>query len=174
MNVPFCRKVTELLRTFCESKRMSTDNVSVERCGGHCPGIVGLCMVLWLATVKCVLCFQANIKDLSQMLKKMPQYQKELSLVSLSTFHNIFKCKYSSQPFFMLQINVMCFIVRYSCGHLPPFVPFFFNRCHTFVLIAFPFFNLQYSTHLHLADACMKKFKQSLENLCEVEQVGVN
>lgn len=31
---------------------------------------------------------------------------------------------------------------------------------------------LQYATHLNLADACLKKFKASVDKLCEVEQVS--
>ncbi|XP_065436345.1 syntaxin-binding protein 2-like, partial [Chrysemys picta bellii] len=41
------KKVTELLRTFCESKRLTTD--------------------------------EADIEDLSQILKKLPEYQRELN-----------------------------------------------------------------------------------------------
>lgn len=69
------RKVSELLRTFCERKRLSTE--------------------------------QATLKELSHILKKMPQYQKELS---------------------------------------------------------------KYATHLSLVDACMRRFKGTVERLCAVEQ----
>ncbi|XP_032643544.1 syntaxin-binding protein 2 isoform X2 [Chelonoidis abingdonii] len=68
-------KVTELLHTFSESRKLTTD--------------------------------KANIEDLSQMVRNLPQYQKELN---------------------------------------------------------------KYSTHLNLAEQCMRHFKGSAEKLCGVEQ----
>lgn len=81
---------------------------------------------------------QANIKDLSQMLKKMPQYQKELSLVRLHSR------KISLSVYTVILVTVCCLC------------------------------SWQYSTHLNLADACMKKFKNQIDKLCEVEQVSTH
>ena len=76
------------------------------------------------------------------MLKKMPQYQKELSKVSV----------------------FMCVFVRV-----------FVSLCEWMLLFtdsAFLFVS-QYSTHLQLAEDCMKHYQGTVDKLCRVEQVKI-
>lgn len=87
---------------------------------------------------------QANLKDLSHILKKMPQYQKELNKVS-KWGKPALPQDLDSGPPPHLRTKPVCSLLA---GHP------------------------QYSTHLHLADDCMKHFKGTVEKLCSVEQVG--
>lgn len=99
--------------------------------------------------------FQANIKDLSQMLKKMPQYQKELSMVS-EVNDGMERKAFSYSLSLIPQTTVWVETHILDCDY------FFY----------WLYFHSQYSTHLHLAGACMNKYKASLDKLCEVEQVS--
>lgn len=74
------------------------------------------------------------------MLKKMPQYQKELSKVCV----NVIMCVFPS----------LCMCV-----------------C-MLTLLVLSFF--QYSTHLQLAEDCMKHYQGTVDKLCRVEQVRAN
>lgn len=149
------RRVTELLKTFCESKRLTTDQVGAGlsqdgQLRRKAPLSTEWGQGLSVDPEHGVVtshqpCPQANIKDLSHILKKMPQYQKELNKVSAERE----PAPPSPEP--------PCYPVSAWTQSLlpspPPIAP-------------------QYATHLHLADDCMKRFKGSVEKLCSVEQVG--
>lgn len=78
------------------------------------------------------------MRDLSQMLKKMPQYQKELSKVCV------------------------CF---QAC------VCVFLSACGSVNADSVCYCLFQYSTHLQLAEDCMKHYQGTVDKLCRVEQV---
>jgi hypothetical protein len=73
---------------------------------------------------------QVSIRELSKVMKKIPQYRKELSKVRHCYVTSIYKI--------------------------------------AMLIMGSPF---QYEVHMHLAEECMRRYKDNVEKLCHVEQV---